>query len=82
MLEITGAGAFAAQVFTAIDKEIPPGSPDVPQAAGCAQAQWSHCWVGKGRLLGLGYLSILADLYLPMIGLGVDGTAERVFSDE
>jgi quercetin dioxygenase-like cupin family protein len=31
MLEITGAGALAAQMFTAIDKEIPPGLPDVPK---------------------------------------------------
>ena len=31
MLEITGAGALAAQMFTAIDKEIPPGPPDVPK---------------------------------------------------
>jgi len=31
MLEITGAGALAAQMFTAIDKEILPGPPDVPK---------------------------------------------------
>ena len=31
MLEITGAGSLAAQMFTAIDKEIPPGPPDVPK---------------------------------------------------
>jgi quercetin dioxygenase-like cupin family protein len=31
MLEITGAGALAAQMFAAIDKEIPPGPPDVPK---------------------------------------------------
>ena len=31
MLEITGAGALAAQMFTAIDKEIPPGPPDIPK---------------------------------------------------
>ena len=31
MLEITGPGALAAQMFTAIDKEIPPGPPDVPK---------------------------------------------------
>ncbi|HBH80349.1 MAG TPA: cupin domain-containing protein, partial [Nitrospira sp.] len=31
MLEITGAGALAAQMFTAIDKEISPGPPDVPK---------------------------------------------------
>jgi quercetin dioxygenase-like cupin family protein len=29
MLEITGAGARAAQMFAAIDKEIPPGPTDV-----------------------------------------------------
>jgi hypothetical protein len=31
MLEITGAGARAAQMFTAVDKEIPTGPPDVPK---------------------------------------------------
>lgn len=31
MLVITGAGALAAQMFTAIDKEIPSGPPDVPK---------------------------------------------------
>jgi quercetin dioxygenase-like cupin family protein len=31
MLEITGAGALAAQMFTAVDNEIPPGPPDVPK---------------------------------------------------
>ena len=31
MLEITGAGAIAAQMFTAVDAEIPPGPPDVPK---------------------------------------------------
>jgi hypothetical protein len=31
MLEITGAGALAAQMFTAIDQEIPSGPPDVPK---------------------------------------------------
>ncbi|NGZ09910.1 MAG: cupin domain-containing protein [Nitrospira sp. LK70] len=31
MLEITGAGALAAQMFRAIDKEIPSGSPDLPK---------------------------------------------------
>jgi quercetin dioxygenase-like cupin family protein len=31
MIEITGAGALAAQMFMAIDKEIPPGPPDVPK---------------------------------------------------
>jgi quercetin dioxygenase-like cupin family protein len=31
MLEITGVGALAAQMFTAIDKEIPPGPPDIPK---------------------------------------------------
>jgi quercetin dioxygenase-like cupin family protein len=31
MLEITGAGALAAQMFTAVDKEIPVGPPDVPK---------------------------------------------------
>jgi len=31
MLEVTGAGALAAQRFTAVDNEIPPGPPDVPK---------------------------------------------------
>lgn len=31
MLEITGQGALAAQMFTAVDHEIPVGSPDVPK---------------------------------------------------
>ena len=31
MLEITGAGALAAEMFTAIDREIPSGPPDVPK---------------------------------------------------
>ena len=29
MIEITGAGSIAAQMFTAIDAEIPPGPPNV-----------------------------------------------------
>lgn len=29
LLEVTGQGALAAQMFTAIDKEIPAGPPDV-----------------------------------------------------
>jgi mannose-6-phosphate isomerase-like protein (cupin superfamily) len=31
MLEITGAGALAAQMFKAVDNEIPAGPPDVPR---------------------------------------------------
>ncbi len=31
MLEITGQGARAAQMFTAVDSEIPPGPPDIPK---------------------------------------------------
>ena len=31
MLEITGSGALATQLFTAIDDEIPAGPPDVPK---------------------------------------------------
>ena len=30
MLEVTGQGALAAQMFTAIHNEIPPGPPDIP----------------------------------------------------
>jgi quercetin dioxygenase-like cupin family protein len=31
VLEITGSGALAAQMFTAIDGEIPDGPPDIPK---------------------------------------------------
>lgn len=31
MLEITGPGALAAQMFTAVDREIPTGPPDIPK---------------------------------------------------
>ncbi|MCW8950322.1 MAG: cupin domain-containing protein [Sedimenticola sp.] len=31
MLEITGQGGFATQMFSAINKEIPPGPPDIPK---------------------------------------------------
>lgn len=31
MLEITGAGSKAIQMFTEMDREIPPGPPDVPK---------------------------------------------------
>ena len=31
MLELTGQGGFATQMFTAISKEIPPGPPDIPK---------------------------------------------------
>lgn len=31
MLELTGQGALAAQMFTAIDKEMPPGPPNIPK---------------------------------------------------
>ena len=31
MLEITGQGALAAQMFAAIDNEIPVGPPDIPK---------------------------------------------------
>ena len=31
MLEVTGVGSKAVQMFSALDREIPPGSPDVPQ---------------------------------------------------
>ncbi|MCM0613000.1 cupin domain-containing protein [Marinobacter sediminum] len=29
MLEVTGAGSMATQMFSAVDREIPPGPPDV-----------------------------------------------------
>ena len=31
MLEVTGTGSKAIQMFTALDRAIPPGSPDVPK---------------------------------------------------
>ena len=31
MLEITGPGSLAANMFTAVDQEIPPGPPDIPK---------------------------------------------------
>jgi hypothetical protein len=31
VLEITGNGALAAQMFTSIDDEIPEGPPDIPK---------------------------------------------------
>jgi quercetin dioxygenase-like cupin family protein len=31
MLELTGQGGFATQMFTAVDKEIAPGPPDAPK---------------------------------------------------
>ncbi len=31
MLEITGQGSLAANMFTAVDQEIPPGPPDIPK---------------------------------------------------
>ncbi len=30
MLELTGQGGFATQMFTAVSKAIPPGPPDIP----------------------------------------------------
>jgi quercetin dioxygenase-like cupin family protein len=34
MLEMTGQGALAAQMFNAVDKEIPLGPPDIPKLLG------------------------------------------------
>lgn len=31
LLEFTGQGGFATQLFTAIDQELPPGPPDIPK---------------------------------------------------
>lgn len=31
MLEITGAGSNAVQLFFALDREVPPGHPDIPK---------------------------------------------------
>jgi quercetin dioxygenase-like cupin family protein len=32
MLEITGGRSNAVQMFTALDREVPPGPPDIPKA--------------------------------------------------
>jgi hypothetical protein len=34
MLEIAGARALAAQMFKAVDSEIPSGPPDIPRLLG------------------------------------------------
>jgi quercetin dioxygenase-like cupin family protein len=34
MFEVTGAGSMAAKMFTAVDKQIPPGPPDVEKIIG------------------------------------------------
>ena len=34
MLEITGQGGCASKMFTAVDREIPPGPPDIPKLVG------------------------------------------------
>jgi len=31
VLEITGQGGMATQMFTAVSREIPPGPPEVPK---------------------------------------------------
>lgn len=31
MLEVTGAGSKAVQMFTALDREMPPGPLDIPK---------------------------------------------------
>jgi len=37
MIEISGPGGFASKLFTTIDKEIPPGPPDIPKLIGILQ---------------------------------------------
>lgn len=34
MIEFTGQGGFATKMFTNIDKEVPPGPPDIPKLIG------------------------------------------------
>lgn len=34
MLEMTGEGTRAAQMFAAVDREVPPGAPDIPRVLG------------------------------------------------
>ena len=31
MISVTGSSGLASQLFTNIDKEIPPGPPDIPK---------------------------------------------------
>lgn len=38
MLEVTGAGSKAVQMFTALDREMPPGPLDVPKVVQVASA--------------------------------------------
>ena len=42
MLEITGAGSQAISMFTALDREIPPGPPDVAKVIGVLTANGVH----------------------------------------
>ncbi len=37
MLEFTGAGGAATQMFTSVAREVPPGAPDVPRLIGILQ---------------------------------------------
>ena len=37
MISVTGASSRASQLFTDIDKEIPPGPPDIPKLIAVAQ---------------------------------------------
>ena len=37
MLEFTGAGGSATQMFTSVAREVPPGPPDVPRLIGILQ---------------------------------------------
>ena len=39
MLELTGAGGRATQMFTSVEREIPPGRPDLPKLIGILQRQ-------------------------------------------
>lgn len=38
MLEFTGQGGLATQMFTAVNNEIPPGPPDIPKVLGVLQS--------------------------------------------
>lgn len=71
MLEITGAGALTAQMFTVIDREIPHGLPDIPKLLDGLRSDPYPLFVRSTRCsqeLALRYLEILADLACQMVG--------------
>src|SRR5262245_8919169 len=43
VLEISGQGGMATQMFTAVSREIPPGPPEVPKLLGRVKAKRRDC---------------------------------------